>query len=109
MKQSARNVFKGTVQAIEVGAVNVDVLVEIAPSIEVSSIITMNSSEKLALEVGKEVIVVIKAQNVMIGVDQLYEQSLAKIQNLPLLWKAVSDRQSPTCRENQKRKYHIEN
>ena len=69
MKLSARNVFRGTVKAIEVGAVNVDVLVEIAPGTEVSSIITKNSAEKLALEVGKEVYVVIKASNVMIGVD----------------------------------------
>ena len=69
MKLSARNVFKGTVKAIEVGAVNVDVLVEIAPGIEVSSIITKNSSDALALEEGKEVFVVIKASNVMIGVD----------------------------------------
>ncbi len=68
MKLSARNVYKGTIKAVEVGAVNVDVLVEIAPGIEVSSIITKNSSEKLALEVGKEVFVVIKASSVMIGV-----------------------------------------
>ena len=69
MKLSARNVFKGTVKAIEVGAMNVDVFVEIAPGIEVSSIITKNSSEKLVLEVGKEVFVVIKASNVMVGVE----------------------------------------
>ena len=69
MKLSARNVFKGTVKAIEIGAVNVDVSVEIAPEIEVSSIITKKSSEKLALEVGKEVFVVIKASNIMVGVE----------------------------------------
>jgi len=69
MKLSARNVFKGTIKAVEVGAVNVDVLVEIAPGIEVSSIITKNSSENLALEEGKEVFVVIKASSVMIGVE----------------------------------------
>jgi molybdopterin-binding protein len=69
MKLSARNVFKGTVKAIEVGVVNVDLSVEIAPGIEVSSIITKKSAEKLALEAGKEVFVVIKASNVMVGVE----------------------------------------
>jgi molybdopterin-binding protein len=40
MKLSARNVLKGTIKAIEIGAVNVDILVEISPGLEMSSIIT---------------------------------------------------------------------
>jgi molybdopterin-binding protein len=43
--------------------------VEIAPGLEVSSIITKKSCENLGLEVGKEVHIVIKASNVMIGVE----------------------------------------
>jgi len=69
MKLSARNVFKGIVKAIEIGAVNVEVVVEIAPGLEVTSIITKHSCEGLGLAVGKEAYVVIKASNVMIGVD----------------------------------------
>jgi molybdopterin-binding protein len=69
MKLSARNVLKGTIQAIEIGAVNVDLIVEVAPGLEMSSIITKKSCENLGLEVGKEVYVVIKASNVMIGVE----------------------------------------
>jgi molybdopterin-binding protein len=69
MKLSARNVLKGTIKAIEIGAVNVDVVVEVAPGLEVSSIITKKSCESLGLEVGKKAYAVIKASNVMIGVD----------------------------------------
>ena len=69
MKLSARNALKGTIKAIEIGAVNVDVVLEIAPGLEVSSIITKKSCEKLGLEVGKQAYAVVKATNVMIGVD----------------------------------------
>ena len=69
MKISARNVLKGKVKAVEVGAVNVEVAVEIAPGIEITSIITKKSCENLGLTPGKEAYVVIKASNVMIGCD----------------------------------------
>lgn len=69
MKLSARNVLKGTVKSIEIGAVNAEVAVELAPSLEVISIITKKSCETLGLEVGKEAYVVVKASNVMIGVE----------------------------------------
>jgi len=69
MKLSARNVLKGTITAIEDGAVNVEVSVQIAPGIEMSSIITRRSADELALEVGKSVYLVVKASNVMVGVD----------------------------------------
>ena len=69
MKLSARNVLKGTIKAIDIGAVNVDVIVEVAPGLEVSAIITKKSCENLGLKVGKQVYAVVKATNVMIGVD----------------------------------------
>ena len=69
MKLSARNVIKGTIKAIEVGAVNVEVIVEIAPGLEMTSIITKGSYENLSLAVGKEVYTIVKASNVMIGTD----------------------------------------
>jgi molybdopterin-binding protein len=69
MKISARNVFKGTVKAIEIGAVNVEVAVEIAPGMEMTSIITKKSCERLGLKVGKEAYVIVKASNVMIGTE----------------------------------------
>lgn len=69
MKLSARNVLKGSIKAIEVGAVNVEVVVQVAPGLEIVSIITKKSCEDLGLKVGKEAYVVIKASNVMVGVD----------------------------------------
>ena len=69
MKLSTRNILKGTIKEIEIGAVNVDVIVEVAPGLEVSSIITKKSCENLELVVGKQVYVVVKASNVIIGVD----------------------------------------
>ena len=69
MKISARNVIAGTVKKIEWGAVNAEVIVELAGGAEVVSIITKRSAEALALEPGKPVYVVVKASNVMIGVD----------------------------------------
>ncbi|MEJ2344819.1 MAG: molybdopterin-binding protein [Gammaproteobacteria bacterium] len=69
MKLSARNVLKGQVKKIDIGAVNAEVLVEIAPGVEVTSIITKKSCESLGLAAGKDAYVVIKASNVMIGTD----------------------------------------
>ena len=69
MKISARNVIAGTVKRIEWGAVNSEVLVELPGGAEVVSIITKSSAEALGLAPGKAVYVVIKASNVMIGVD----------------------------------------
>lgn len=69
MKLSARNVLKGTVKSIEIGAVNVEVVVKVAPGLEITSIITKKSCENLGLEVGKEAYVIVKASNVMIGAE----------------------------------------
>ena len=69
MKLSARNILKGTIKAIEVGAVNVEVAVEVAPGLEMISIITKKSCENLGLEVGKEAYVIVKASHVMIGTE----------------------------------------
>lgn len=69
MKVSARNVVPGVITAIEPGAVNTELQVEIAPGVAISSIITKKSCDNLGLAEGKRAYVVIKASNVMIGVD----------------------------------------
>ena len=69
MKISARNVLKGTVKEIHDGAVNVEVVVEVAPGIEMTSIITKTSAAYLELAVGKETFVIVKASNVMLGAE----------------------------------------
>ncbi|WP_417761972.1 TOBE domain-containing protein [Shewanella sp.] len=69
MKVSARNCLSGTVKAIEVGAVNNEVVIELAPGVELTAVVTKASSEKLGLKVGADAYALIKASNVMIGVD----------------------------------------
>jgi molybdopterin-binding protein len=69
MKLSARNVIKGRVVAVTPGAVNVEVVIEIAPGVEVVSIITKSSADRLDLAVGKDAYAVVKASSVMIAVD----------------------------------------
>jgi len=69
MKLSARNVLKGKVKALTPGAVNTEVVIEVAGGAEVVSIITKASAESLGLAVGKPVYAVIKATNVMVGID----------------------------------------
>ena len=69
MKISARSVLPGTVKAVTPGAVDSEILVELAPGLEVVAIITKVSAEKLKLKPGAKVYTIIKASNVMIGVD----------------------------------------
>ncbi len=69
MRLSARNVLKGTVKQVKAGAVNSEVVLEVMKGVEIVSIITKESAEKLQLTPGKEAYAVIKASNVMIAVD----------------------------------------
>jgi molybdopterin-binding protein len=69
MKISARNVLSATVKSVTPGAVDTEVVVELAPGIEVVSIITKASAESLGLKPGGKAYAVIKASNVMIGID----------------------------------------
>jgi molybdopterin-binding protein len=69
MKISARNVFKGKVKQIKPGAVNTEVIIQLPGGPEIVSIITKESVDKLGLMVGKEAYAIIKASNVMVGVD----------------------------------------
>ena len=69
MEISARNTLNGTVKRVLPGAVNTEVIVEIADGLEVVAIITKESAERLKLTVGKKVSAVIKASDVMIATD----------------------------------------
>ena len=69
MKLSARNVLKGKITKVIVGAVNSEIILELSPGVEVVSIITKESAESLKLAQGKTAYAVIKASNVMIAVD----------------------------------------
>ena len=69
MQISARNSLKGTVKKVKHGAVNSEVTIELSDGIQVVSIITKDSAERLSLAEGKEVYAVIKASDVMIATD----------------------------------------
>jgi molybdopterin-binding protein len=69
MKLSARNLLKGKVSKITMGAVNAEVEIELDGGQTVVSIITINSVKRLGLAVGKEAYAMIKASSVMIAVD----------------------------------------
>jgi molybdopterin-binding protein len=69
MRLSARNVFKGKVRSVNHGAVNSEIVVELAGGLEMVSIITKTSAENLGLAEGKDVFAVVKATNVILGVD----------------------------------------
>ncbi|MDA8125695.1 MAG: molybdopterin-binding protein [Deltaproteobacteria bacterium] len=69
MKISARNTLKGKVKSVKTGAVNDEIIVELPGGAEIVSIITKTSAESLGLAPGKELYAIIKASNVMIGVD----------------------------------------
>ena len=45
------------------------VIIELAPGVEITSIITKTSAENLDIKIGKEVYAVVKASNVIVGVD----------------------------------------
>ena len=69
MKISARNKLQGKVIKINEGSVNTEVIIGLAPGVEITSIITKTSADDLELEVGKKVYAVVKASNVLVGVD----------------------------------------
>lgn len=69
MKVSARNLIKGKVKKVEIGAVNTEVTIEIAPGVELTSIITKSSAENLGIKEGSDAYAVIKSSDVMIAID----------------------------------------
>ncbi len=66
---SARNSLKGKIKSVKAGAVNTQVIIELSNGVEVVSIITKDSVERLNLTEGKEVYAVVKASDVMIAID----------------------------------------
>lgn len=67
MKISARNQFRGTITAINPGAVNGTIKVDIGGGNIVTSSITEEGIGELGLSVGDRVTVLVKASDVLIG------------------------------------------
>lgn len=69
MKLSARNQLKGTIVAIQEGAVNAIVKINVGNDNIVTADITVQAVKELGLAVGKEAVAVIKSTSVMVGVE----------------------------------------
>ena len=69
MKLSARNQLSGKVVAIEKGAVNGIVRIELKGGDVITATISLSAIEELGLAVGKEACSIIKATSVMVAVD----------------------------------------
>ena len=62
---SARNQFKGTVKSVKMGQVMAEVILAVG-EIEVVSLISRVSAERMGLKVGDKVTAVVKATEVMV-------------------------------------------
>lgn len=69
MKLSARNQLKGTVKSITHGAINSEVVIEIAPGVQVTAQVTTASVHNLGIKEGGTAYAIIKADSVMVGVE----------------------------------------
>lgn len=68
MQLSARNQFKGKIVEVRKGVTTTHVRIDIGGQIVTASI-TNESADELKLEAGKAAYAIIKASNVMVGVD----------------------------------------
>jgi molybdopterin-binding protein len=62
-------VLKGKVKTVNHGAVNSEVVLQLPNGVEIVSIVTKASAESLGLKEGKDVYAIIKATNVILGID----------------------------------------
>jgi molybdopterin-binding protein len=69
MKISARNQIPGTVKMVKKGPVSTEVVISIAGGNEIVSSITTHSAEKMNLREGSKVYAIMKASEVMVGID----------------------------------------
>ncbi len=69
MRLSARNILKGKVVTLTRGATTTNVKVEIVDGMVVTASITNEAADDLGLVVGMDAAAIIKASDVMIGID----------------------------------------
>lgn len=69
MRISARNQLKGTITKVTEGAVNGHVSLKMADGNVVSGSITNEAIESLGIKVGDPALAIIKATDVMVGVE----------------------------------------
>ncbi|QCE35726.1 molybdenum-pterin-binding protein [Acetobacteraceae bacterium] len=69
MRISARNQMTGNIHAFHKGAINTLIEIIVAPGVIVSSTITNEAFEELGLDLGKDVVAIIKSSDIMVGVS----------------------------------------
>ena len=69
MKLSARNVIPGTVLDVKKGATTAHVRIDIGNGVVITSAITNEAAEELGLAPGMKASAVVKAPDVMVGVE----------------------------------------
>ena len=69
MKVSALNLIPGKISSITTGMVNTEVVIEVAPGVTVTSVITKHSAEDMGLQEGQTVKAMVKATEVMLIAD----------------------------------------
>jgi molybdopterin-binding protein len=69
MKLSARNQIAGTIKNVKPGATTTHVTIEVSPTVTITSSITNEAAQELGLKAGMKATAVIKASDVMVGVD----------------------------------------
>ena len=69
MRLSTRNQLTGTVAAIEVGSVMTIVKVDLDGGQQMTASVTRDGVEELGLQVGSPVVALVKATEVMLGVE----------------------------------------
>jgi molybdopterin-binding protein len=69
MKLSARNQIAGTIKTVKPGATTTHVTIEVSPTVLITASITNEAAEELELKPGLQAIAVIKASDVMVGVN----------------------------------------
>jgi molybdate transport system regulatory protein len=67
MELSARNQLSGTVTGVKLGVVMGEIAVQLSGGDELVSVITRDSAERLNLQIGDKVTVIIKSTEVMLG------------------------------------------
>lgn len=67
LQTSARNQFLGTIEAIDIGAVNSEVQVRISDQQRIVAIVTEQSRQDMRLEIGDSLIAMIKASSVTLA------------------------------------------
>ncbi len=69
MRLSARNQLKGKILSITHGAINSEVVIEVAPGIRITAQVTTSSVHSLGLKEGGIAYAIVKADSVMVGAD----------------------------------------